>query len=193
MRTILRPFSATLLALGLAACGGGEEAQPTPAPTPEATPAPTPEPTPEATPAAAGQLSETLKSYLGTISEADKARTNPKAGDAKALADGKAQFDSLCMPCHGTSGKGDGPAAAALKPAPADLTDGAISAQITSGQRFAILKNGIPNTAMQAFGAALSDDIVWSLVAYTESLIAAAPAGDPAAAAPAAPAAPATH
>jgi mono/diheme cytochrome c family protein len=31
-------------------------------------------------------------------------------------------FKSLCATCHGTSAKGDGPAASALKKAPADLT-----------------------------------------------------------------------
>jgi mono/diheme cytochrome c family protein len=35
---------------------------------------------------------------------------------------GKAMFDLYCTPCHGKEGKGDGPAAAALKTIPADLT-----------------------------------------------------------------------
>ena len=195
MRT-LTTISLAIGALGLgllAGCGGGST-EATPAPTPEATPAPTPEPTPEAAPAQpAGQMSETLKSYLATVSDADKARTNPKSGDAAAIEAGKTEFASTCMPCHGAAGKGDGPAAAALNPKPADLADGALNSQITSGQRFAILKNGIPNTGMQPFGAALSDDKVWEIIAYSESLYTAvAPA--PAAAAPAeGAAAPATH
>jgi mono/diheme cytochrome c family protein len=36
--------------------------------------------------------------------------------------DGPQMFRSYCGPCHGVSGKGDGPAAAALNPKPADLT-----------------------------------------------------------------------
>jgi mono/diheme cytochrome c family protein len=36
--------------------------------------------------------------------------------------DGPGMFKSYCSPCHGISGKGDGPAAAALNPKPADLT-----------------------------------------------------------------------
>ena len=36
--------------------------------------------------------------------------------------DGKAMFDLYCTPCHGREGKGDGPAAVALKTPPADLT-----------------------------------------------------------------------
>jgi mono/diheme cytochrome c family protein len=35
---------------------------------------------------------------------------------------GKAMFDLYCTPCHGKEGKGDGPAAAALKKQPSDLT-----------------------------------------------------------------------
>ncbi len=35
---------------------------------------------------------------------------------------GKQMFADYCAPCHGLSGKGDGPAASALKTTPADLT-----------------------------------------------------------------------
>jgi mono/diheme cytochrome c family protein len=35
---------------------------------------------------------------------------------------GKQMFGDYCAPCHGISGKGDGPAAPALKTPPADLT-----------------------------------------------------------------------
>ena len=41
---------------------------------------------------------------------------------AVAASDAGAMFTSYCSPCHGKSGKGDGPAAAALTKAPADLT-----------------------------------------------------------------------
>src|SRR6187402_2148684 len=39
-----------------------------------------------------------------------------------AVGDAGAMFQSYCSACHGKAGKGDGPAAAALKKAPADLT-----------------------------------------------------------------------
>jgi len=38
-------------------------------------------------------------------------------------ADGRGMFQSYCAPCHGMSGKGDGPAAPALTPKPANLTE----------------------------------------------------------------------
>jgi len=36
--------------------------------------------------------------------------------------DGREMFSAYCAACHGTEGRGDGPAAAALKRRPADLT-----------------------------------------------------------------------
>jgi mono/diheme cytochrome c family protein len=41
---------------------------------------------------------------------------------AVSPADGKAMFVEYCAACHGPEGTGNGPAAAALKKAPADLT-----------------------------------------------------------------------
>lgn len=38
------------------------------------------------------------------------------------MSSGKEMFKMYCATCHGPGGKGDGPAAAALKKAPADLT-----------------------------------------------------------------------
>jgi mono/diheme cytochrome c family protein len=38
-------------------------------------------------------------------------------------SDGAGMFKAWCAPCHGVSGKGDGPAAPALNPKPANLTE----------------------------------------------------------------------
>ena len=40
-----------------------------------------------------------------------------------SAASGSEMFVSYCAPCHGKSGKGDGPAASALKVPPANLTE----------------------------------------------------------------------
>jgi mono/diheme cytochrome c family protein len=48
--------------------------------------------------------------------------TAQTAGPAPSPVNGKAMFELYCTPCHGKEGKGNGPAAAALKQPPADLT-----------------------------------------------------------------------
>ncbi|MCU0864323.1 MAG: hypothetical protein MUC36_11050 [Planctomycetes bacterium] len=47
------------------------------------------------------------------------------AGEARAL------FDSLCFTCHGASGHGDGPGAAAIDPKPRSFADVAWQASVT--------------------------------------------------------------
>ncbi len=54
------------------------------------------------------------------------ARAQPKVERVTAThtsaASGKEMFDTYCAVCHGAMGKGDGPAANAMKKAPANLT-----------------------------------------------------------------------
>lgn len=52
------------------------------------------------------------------------AQTKVQRGPIKrtSAADPQEMFTSYCAPCHGKTGKGDGPAAKALSKAPADLT-----------------------------------------------------------------------
>ena len=92
-------------------------------------------------------------------------------GDAKA---GKAKYDSLCGGCHGTSGKGDGPAAGGLNPKPQDHTNGKHMNTLTDQYLFDIIKNGgvgvKKSPLMPAWGNTLKDDDVWNLTAYIRSL-----------------------
>jgi mono/diheme cytochrome c family protein len=58
------------------------------------------------------------------VASAQDAKTAVKHETAPqtSAASGKEMFQSYCASCHGKDAKGDGPAAAALKAAPADLT-----------------------------------------------------------------------
>ena len=49
---------------------------------------------------------------------------------------------------------------------------------MTPGEQYLVMKHGIPETAMQPFGAALSDDQIWRILAYVETLRPAPPAAE---------------
>lgn len=104
-------------------------------------------------------------------------RKNPIAADEKSLAEGKKVYTNNCAPCHGPSGKGDGPKGVDLKPLPADLSapevaaesDGALYWKITTGQR-----------PMPAFKKLLPDDERWHIVNYLHTFGAGTKAKPPA-------------
>jgi len=71
---------------------------------------------------------------------------------------GKATYDKWCAECHGSEGRGDGPAAATMLPRPRDFTQAryqirttASGALPTDADLHRILKRGMPGTAMPAW------------------------------------------
>lgn len=55
---------------------------------------------------------------------------------------GRAIYKVNCVGCHGDTGKGDGPAAAAMKPPPRDHTDYAYMSTLTDKQLADVIKMG---------------------------------------------------
>lgn len=84
---------------------------------------------------------------------------------------GKQIYDEKCAACHGASGKGDGPAGAALTPPPQDF---AKSLKGKSDDWIAkVTKEGGPAVGLPASMppfADLSDDQVKGLVAYMKQM-----------------------
>lgn len=77
-------------------------------------------------------------------------------------------FRRQCVPCHGSKGKGDGPAASALKPRPSDLTDPEVIGPLTDAAILDVLTNG--RGSMPSFGALLEPDELRALVGYIREL-----------------------
>lgn len=96
----------------------------------------------------------------------EKAKKNPVAKDAKALEQGKKSAQVNCVSCHGASGKGDGVAAVALNPKPADWTSARVQDQ-TDGELFWKISTG--RGAMPSWKH-LPDNERWALVHYVRSL-----------------------
>jgi mono/diheme cytochrome c family protein len=105
----------------------------------------------------------------GALTQEDNT-PNPIQPDASSVAAGKAIYRTTCVPCHGVSGKGDGPVGLTLKPRPADLTKHTMPGVHTDGQLFQWISKGYPNSAMPAFGKYLSDTDRWNLVNYIRTL-----------------------
>jgi len=93
---------------------------------------------------------------------AEKTKKSP-GGNA---ANGKKLAETNCVSCHGNSGKGDGPAAAALNPKPADWTSPKVQGE-PDGSLFWKISNG--RGPMPPWKH-LSEKDRWDLVAYVKSL-----------------------
>ena len=119
----------------------------------------------------AAELSDALTSLLAGLPAADRAKTNPLSGQQEAITAGRSEYMSMCFVCHGAAGKGDGPAAAATPTTPSNLSDPARAGLLSDGDRFAVMRNGIPGTSMPASGANLNDDQVWRILSYVETLV----------------------
>jgi high-affinity iron transporter len=118
------------------------------------------------------------------IKSAIIARTHLAVAPARwpDLDEGRALYARACAACHGKTGHGDGPAAATIKPPPADFHDAARMRTLAPFHAFNTIRLGVSGTAMPSFGS-LRDDETWALAFYVVSLRyrpAAAPAGAPA-------------
>ncbi|MCG6957757.1 MAG: cytochrome c [Gemmatimonadetes bacterium] len=88
----------------------------------------------------------------------------------QAVAKGKQAFGTYCTACHGANGKGDGPAASALTPAPRDFTSPrGWTRGYTLADIFVSLTEGVSGTGMGAFGTLPPADR-FALSHYVESL-----------------------
>jgi mono/diheme cytochrome c family protein len=93
-------------------------------------------------------------------------RRNPIPRDAASIARGNELFQANCASCHGKDGRGDGRAAAALDPRPANLKtmarhhpDGDFAWKIANGRG-----------AMPAWKGVLNEKQIWDLVNFVKSL-----------------------
>jgi mono/diheme cytochrome c family protein len=84
----------------------------------------------------------------------------------KGVGAAKKSVETNCASCHGPSGKGDGPAAAALQPKPADWTSAKLAKE-TDGELFWKISNG--RGPMPPWKH-LPDQERWELVNYIRTL-----------------------
>ena len=88
---------------------------------------------------------------------------------ASSIVDGQTIYTQHCVACHGTGGRGDGPAAKTLPVPPADLTAGHLWMH-SDGELFWWLTHGMQTPegapAMPGFAAILGDDQRWAAIDF---------------------------
>jgi mono/diheme cytochrome c family protein len=94
--------------------------------------------------------------------EADKV-INPIKGSLSGTKAGKKLYGKYCAICHGTKGKGDGMAGAALTPKPANFINEKFQNQ-TDGSVFWKLSEG--RSPMASYKTILNDEQRWQIVNY---------------------------
>jgi mono/diheme cytochrome c family protein len=98
-------------------------------------------------------------------------------GDPAAAARGEPLFQTHCMVCHGTDGRGTGPGAVGLPHAPADLThhfhrapgdgDAYLFWRVSEGGQVEPFRS--MQSMMPAFKTVLSEDERWDVLAYVHA------------------------
>ncbi|MBI3374823.1 MAG: cytochrome c/FTR1 family iron permease [Betaproteobacteria bacterium] len=82
---------------------------------------------------------------------------------------GAQRYAAVCAGCHGVQGRGDGPAAKDMKPAPADFHGAWRMSQRSVYGLYSTISLGVGGTPMAAFQQ-LSEDERWALAFYVASL-----------------------
>jgi high-affinity iron transporter len=96
-----------------------------------------------------------------------KVQIAPKV--APDLVAGAKLYQSLCSGCHGTTGKGDGPAGAKLDPAPSNFHDAERMDQRSAYGLYNAISLGVTGTAMVGFKH-ISDEQRWALAFHVANL-----------------------
>jgi mono/diheme cytochrome c family protein len=110
----------------------------------------------------------------GTRAQAPATLPSSSSGSA---ANGKLVYDKYCVECHGTSGKGDGPASHILTPRPRDFTLGRYKIRSTETGSIPTdedvlrsVQKGLYGSAMPGWETLLSETDIRDVVVYVKTL-----------------------
>jgi high-affinity iron transporter len=126
---------------------------------------------PDSVSARARRLAESLAARFGISLQETPAVAPP-------LNLGRQVYATECASCHGELGRGDGSAAAALDPPPADLTDFRFLADATPLDFYRRITIGVAGTAMPAYESRLTAEARWAVAVYTGTLRYPVPRGE---------------
>ncbi|HEY85581.1 MAG TPA: c-type cytochrome [Chloroflexi bacterium] len=88
---------------------------------------------------------------------------NPSPGNGSSL------WAENCATCHGATGKGDGPTAAAMEFAPINFSDPVAAREREPAQMFIDIKEGRMEKMMPPWSQRLSDEQIWDVLYYARN------------------------
>jgi len=98
-----------------------------------------------------------------------RAAKNPVASSPKILREARLHFADHCAVCHGNDGGGDSMMGRGMYPKPPDLRKSETQ-NLSDGEIFWIIENGVRFTGMPAFGGHGPTDDSWKLVLFIRHL-----------------------
>lgn len=109
--------------------------------------------------------------FLETVRQRSVARVAtglevPDLDDPRRVLEGATQYAEMCSTCHLAPGMKETLLAKGLQPAPPRLHERYVDPR----EAFVIIKHGLKMTGMPAWGADHSDEDIWSLVAFLNTL-----------------------
>ena len=105
------------------------------------------------------------------IPSSARSRSNPVPPSSEALADGMAHYADHCAVCHANDGTGKTEMGQGLFPKAPDMRLAATQ-QLTDGELFYVIENGIRFTGMPAWstGTPSGEDSTWRIVHFIRHL-----------------------
>lgn len=90
------------------------------------------------------------------------------------VQNGKSLYDNYCAACHGTSGKGDGPAAVGMRPSPRNLRNEEFMQTISDEYLYEVIAYGGPKVGksplMPGWGNVLDQKEIIDIISYLREL-----------------------
>jgi len=121
-----------------------------------------------------GRLEESVARFARrlAIPAAARDRQNPVPRSPEAIRDGLEHYADHCAICHGNEGSGQTDIGQGLYPKAPDMRLPATQ-ELTDGELFYLIENGIPLTGMPAWGTGTpeGEEGSWRLVRFTRHLL----------------------
>src|SRR5688500_18108942 len=100
-----------------------------------------------------------------------RGRQNPVAASPEIIAEGMSHYADHCAACHANDGSGETALGLGLYPRPPDMRQAATQ-ELTDGELFYIIENGVRLTGMPAWGTGAPEQAedTWHLVHFIRQL-----------------------